>query len=295
MLVSLRPDRTGAAVTSAIAGLGFAGFQADGGFRIGALALVLAAALFGWLRSIHHSRLILDTPTSRISSAAQGYTELFGHGLPLDGTPLYSPLNGLPVLWYRLLVEEKRGERWQRESDDESDTSFLLDDGSGQCAVDPEGAELLITRKDVQVRDDRRYTQWCLIKHDPIYVIGDFTTLGSIDPAHDTARQVRELLAHWKADHPALLERFDLDGDGQIDLQEWELARAEAKREVRRQQAELHAAAEAHIVRKPEGRRLYLISDLDPSQLGRRYQLWGWGFLAATVVSATILLRLIAS
>lgn len=295
MLVSLRPDRTGAAVASAIAGLGFAGFQADGGFRIGALALVLAAALFGWLRSIHHSRLILDTPTSRIASAAQGYTELFGHGLPLDGTPLYSPLNGLPVLWYRLLVEEKRGERWQRESDDESDASFLLDDGSGQCAVDPEGAELLITRKDVQVRDDRRYTQWCLIKHDPIYVIGDFTTLGSIDPAHDTARQVRELLAHWKADHPALLERFDLDGDGQIDLQEWELARAEAKREVRRQQAELHAAAEAHIVRKPEGRRLYLISDLDPSQLGRRYQLWGWGFLAATVASAAILVRLIAS
>ncbi|KAA3650449.1 MAG: hypothetical protein DWQ11_16875 [Proteobacteria bacterium] len=294
MLVSLRPDRTGAVVASAIAGLGFAGFQADGGFRIGALALVLAAALFGWLRSIHHSRLILDTPTSRIASAAQGYTELFGHGLPLDGTPLYSPLNGLPVLWYRLLVEEKRGERWQRESDDESDASFLLDDGSGQCAIDPEGAELLITRKDVQVRDDRRYTQWCLIKNDPIYVIGDFTTLGSIDPAHDTARQVRELLAHWKADHPALLERFDLDGNGEIDLQEWELARAEAKREVRRQQAELHAAAEAHIVRKPEGRRLYLISDLDPSQLGRRYQLWGWGFLAATVVSAAILVRLVA-
>ena len=295
MLVSLRPDRTGAAVASGIAGLGFASFQADGGIRIAALALMLAAALFGWLRSIHHSRLILDTPTSRIASAAQGYTELFGQGLPLDGTPLYSPLSGLPVLWYRLLVEERHGERWRRASDDESDASFLLDDGSGQCAIDPEGAELLITRKDVQVRDDRRYTQWCLIKHDPIYVIGDFTTLGSIDPAHDTARQVRELLAHWKTDHPALLDRFDLDGDGQIDLHEWELARAEAKREVRRQQAELHAAAEAHIVRKPEGRRLYLISDLDPSQLGRRYQLWGWGFLAATVASAAILVRLIAS
>jgi hypothetical protein len=295
MLVSLRPDRTGAAVASGIAALGFAGFQADGSFRLVALVLVVAAALFGWLRSIHHSRLILDTPTSRIASAAQGYTELFGQGMPLDGAPLYSPLNGLPVLWYRLVVDEKDGDSWRRFSDDESDASFLLDDGSGQCAVDPEGAELLITRKDVVIRDDRRYTQWCLIKQDPIYVIGDFTTLGSIDPAHDTARQVRDLLADWKADHPRLLERFDLDGDGQIDLQEWELARAEAKREVRRQQAELHAAAEAHIVRKPEGRRLYLISDLDPSQLGRRYQLWGWGFLAATVASAAILVRLIAS
>ncbi|TVO64109.1 hypothetical protein [Denitromonas ohlonensis] len=294
MLVSLRPDRTGAAVASGIAALGFAGFQADGSFRLVALVLVVAAALFGWLRSIHHSRLILDTPTSRIASAAQGYTELFGQGMPLDGAPLYSPLNGLPVLWYRLVVDEKDGDSWRRFSDDESDASFLLDDGSGQCAVDPEGAELLITRKDVVIRDDRRYTQWCLIKQDPIYVIGDFTTLGSIDPAHDTARQVRDLLADWKADHPRLLERFDLDGDGQVDLQEWELARAEAKREVRRQQAELHAAAEAHIVRKPEGRRLYLISDLDPSQLGRRYQLWGWGFLVVLLVSAGLMVRLLA-
>ncbi len=294
MLVSLRPDRTGAAVASGIAALGFTSFHAEGSFRLVALVVLLAAALFGWLRSIHHSRLILDTPTSRIASAAQGYTELFGQGMPLDGTPLHSPLNGLPVLWYRLVVDEKQGDSWRRFSDEESDASFLLDDGSGQCAVDPEGAELLITRKDVVIRADRRYTQWCLIKQDPIYVIGDFTTLGSIDPAHDTARQVRDLLADWKADHPRLLERFDIDGDGQIDLQEWELARAEAKREVRRQQAELYAAAEAHIIRKPEGRRLYLISDLDPSQLGRRYQLWGWGFLAVLLISAGLLVRLLA-
>ena len=88
--------------------------------------------------------------------------------------------------------------------------------------------------------------------------------------------------------------RFDLDGDGQIDMKEWDLARAEAKREVRRQQAELYAAAEAHIIRKPEGRRLYLISDLDPSQLGRRYQLWGWGFLVALLISVGLLVRLLA-
>ena len=294
MLVSLRPDRTGAAVASGIAALGVAAFQTDDGLRIGALVLVLAAALFGWLRSIHHSRLILDTPTSRIASAAQGYTELFGHGQPLDGTPLLSPFNGLPVLWYRLVMEEKDGDAWRRVSEDESDASFLLDDGSGQCAVDPEGAELLITRKEVMVKGDRRYTQWCLIRNDPIYVIGEFTTLGSIDPAHDSARQVRELLAHWKTDHPRLLERFDLNGDGQIDMAEWELARAEAKREVRRQQAELHAAAEAHIMRKPDDRRLYLISDLDPNQLGRRYQLWGWLFFAALLLGAGALAALVA-
>ncbi|QID18739.1 hypothetical protein G3580_14565 [Nitrogeniibacter mangrovi] len=294
MLVSLRPDRTGTTLISGVAGLAFAAahLSADTYPVLGALAA--AIALFGWLRSVHHSRLILDTPTSRIASASQGYTELFGDGEPLSGTPLLSPVNGLPVLWYRLIVEERRGDKWVRTDLDESDASFLLDDGSGQCAVDPTGAEMLISRKDVERRGDLRYTQWCLIKHDPIYVIGEFTTLGSIDPAHDTARQVRELLAHWKTDHAGLLERFDLDGNGQIDLKEWELARAEAKREVHRQQAELHAAPEAHVMRKPDDRRLYLISDLDPNALGRRYQIWGWVFLAILIGTGATTLWLLS-
>lgn len=285
MLVSLRPDRTGVTLISGVGGLCFAAFHLPPGARPALAGLIAAIALYGWLRSIHHSRLILDTPTSRIASASQGYTELFGDGHPLSGTPLLSPVNGLPVLWYRLIIEERRGDKWVRTSTDESDASFLLDDGSGQCAVDPTGAELLVSRKDVERRGDQRYTQWCLIKHDPIYVIGEFTTLGSIDPAHDTARQVRELLTEWKTDHAGMLERFDLDGDGQIDLREWELARAEAKREVHRQQAALHAAPEAHVMRKPDDRRLYLISDLDPNALGQRYQLWGWIFLALMLLA----------
>ena len=292
MLVALRPDRTAGLVAGGLAGLGFIALQSGGAVRLGMLGLMLAGAVFGWLRALHHSRLILDTPTSRIASAAQGYVELFGHGLPLGGTPLLSPLNGLPVLWYRLKTERKSGDKWVVHSDDESDASFMLDDGSGQCAVDPEGAEMLISRRDVTTRGDMRYTQWCLIAHDPIYVMGDFTTLGSIDVAHDTHRQVRELLAEWKAGHTTLLERFDLDGDGRIDIREWELARAEAKREVRRQQAELHAAADAHVMRQPDGRRLYLISDLDPQQLGKRYQRWAAIFFVALLAVAGTLLWL---
>ena len=242
-------------------------------------------AAFGWLRCVHHSRLILDTPTSRIASAAQGYTELFGRGMPLAGTPVLSPLNGLPVLWYRIRVEERQDANWVHRSDHASDASFLLEDGSGVCAVDPEEAEMMVGRRDVLVQGDRRTTQWSLLKNDPIYVLGDFATIGSIDPDRDTARQVRDLLAAWKDDHEELLRRFDTDGDGQIDLAEWEAARAEAKREVTRQQRELDAAPEAHVMRRPQGRRLYLISDMDPAAIGQRYRIWGWVFLAAMLAA----------
>lgn len=286
MLVSLRPDRTGSILAAGVAGLALVAIYTGPPVRQAAVVLISIGALFGWLRAIHHSRLILDTPTSRIASAAQGYVELFGEGRPLSGTPLLSPMNALPVLWYRLKIDQKSGDKWITQSDIESDGSFLLDDGSGQCAVDPEGAEMLVSRKDVERRDDMRYTQWCLLQRDPIYAIGDFTTLGSIELGHDTAAQVRELLAEWKTNRTGLLERFDVDGDGEIDLREWELARAEARREIHREQAELRSAAEAHVLRKPPDRRLYLISDLDPQQLGKRYQLWGWLFLTMMLAGA---------
>ncbi len=239
-----------------------------------ALVLLSAISLYGWLRSVRYARLIFDTPTSRVASAAQGYVELYGRGKPLAGEPLLSPVNGLPVLWYRLEIYQRLGDKWLHRGTDVSDASFLLDDGSGVCAVDPDGAQMLIQREDTFVRGDIRYVQRCLIHGDRVYVLGDFATLGSITPDFDTAAQVRELLADWKWNRDELLERFDLDRNGEIDLREWELARAQARREVVQRQKGALDASEAHVVRQPTDGRLYLISDLDPNRLARRYGLW---------------------
>lgn len=288
MLVRLRRGKLDAALPLLQLGLaGVAAHAAPGRGGLVALALLLASALWGWLRALRHARLIADTPTARIASAAQGYTELRGRGQPLAGTPLLSPLDGLPVLWYRLVTEHRQADgRWRRTDMVESEASFLLQDASGVCAVDPEGAEMLVRRRDVVTRGEQRHTQWSLIRHDRIYVLGAFATLGSVSPALDTAAQVRELLAAWKADHPALLARFDLDGNGELDLREWELARAQARREVRRRRDEALAAAEAHIVRRPDDGRLYLISDLDPERIARRYRRWAGVHLVVFVAAA---------
>lgn len=288
MLVRLRRD--GLNFSLPIVQLGLAALALRIDSRLGsltALALLLVSGLFGWLRAVRHARLIIDTPTARIASAAQGYAELRGRGRPLAGVPVLSPLTGLPVLWYRLQTFRKqRDGKWRHEATTESDASFLLDDGSGECAVDPEGAEMLIRRRDVEQRGELRRIQWCLLPQDPVYVLGEFATLGSITPAFDTAAQVRDLLAHWKADRAALLRRFDLDGDGTLDLAEWELARAQARREVERQRREIHAAPEAHVVRAPADGRLYLISDLDPAHIARRYRRWALFHLAVFLGAA---------
>ena len=274
MLVHLRPVRMDLALPAIQFGAVLLALRfGERPGTIAALVILLTTGLLGWVRAIRHARLIADTPTSRIASAAQGYTELQGRGQPLDGTPLLSPVNALPVLWYRLVTERRQSDgKWKVVSTDTSDASFLLDDGSGQCVIDPDGAEMLVRRCDEFRCDDLRYRQWALIRNDRLYVLGDFATLGSVDADFDVAAQVRDLLAQWKANHPELLARFDLDGDGQIDLREWELARAQAKREVRRLQAEVLAAPELHVVRRPANGRLFLISDRDPEQIGRNYR-----------------------
>ena len=90
----------------------------------------------------------------------------------------------------------------------------------------------------------------------------------------DTTRDLSALLSEWKASKAGLLKRFDLDHNGDIDLKEWQLARQAARREVAKQHQDIRSQAGVNIVRKPRDGRLFLLSNLDPDKLGRRYGFW---------------------
>ncbi|MDR0275963.1 MAG: hypothetical protein LBI48_11625 [Burkholderiaceae bacterium] len=257
--------------------------------------LVLGIALWAWWRALARARIIGNTPAERIASTAQGYARLAGRGQLLGGRQsVFEPGSGLPLLWSRVRYFDQES----RSNDtEESDESFLLDDGSGAvCAVDPEGAEMLVRNRRTYTSGNGASVQyWYLRPGDRIYALGEFVTVGSIDPDLNTHRQVSELLEDWKADHAALLRRFDLDGDGQISEQEWELARAAAQREVERTQQEALAQPEAHVMRKPADGQPYLISDTDLGALARQFWLWaivhGAVFIAATIALASFYAR----
>lgn len=278
MLVKLR-RRYGQFLTSA--GqllLPIIGFQSESPYVLFVcVALMVPLSLFAWMSSFRRFRAIADMPTSRIATAAQGYVELIGRGLPINGLPLLSPLNQLPCLWYRYIIEHRDSRnRWVTEDSGESNASFIIDDGSGQCLVDPEDAELLISKKERWTRANRRYTQWLLIERQSIYVIGEFRTHGSVDLELKHNEDVKHLLGEWKRDFKGLLQRFDRDGNGVLDLEEWQRARAQAKREVAAMHHELRAAAEFHAMQPPADGRLYLISDLMPEKIAGKYARWAW-------------------
>lgn len=268
-------------------------------WTLGALAAG-AAGLFWFLRSVLRARTISDVPTSRIRSAPQGYVELIGTGRILQGPPIVSPLSGQQCLWYSYQIDERQsygnsGERgWKTIEKATSDGLFSIEDGTGSCIVDPEGAQVIphVDRRwhgnsreplgGLRIGGGRyRFRERRLEQDWPLYAIGEFRTLGI--PIPDNAAEIAALLRELKRD-PQRMKAFDRNGDGQIDQGEWDLARYWAKREVRRRAVE-DEPPEAHsVLSRGMGERAYILSGKSEQELVSRYRLHALAGLAALLV-----------
>ncbi|MGD8558591.1 MAG: hypothetical protein PVH04_02930, partial [Gammaproteobacteria bacterium] len=108
------------------------------------IALTTAGFYFAFV-FFRRARIIEDTPTSKIRSAAQGYVELVGHGNTIDGPEIVAPLSKTPCTWYRYKVE-KLDDKHDRTIDSGcSEDLFMLVGETGTCVIDPEGAEVTPT------------------------------------------------------------------------------------------------------------------------------------------------------
>ena len=249
--------------------------------------IIAVVAFVAWLLSLRRLLAIGGTPTSKIASAAQGYVELVGRALPHPGGALLSRYSLLPCVWYQYTIEQReRDGKWHQIESGRSDDSFLLDDGSGLCLIDPENAEVLPRSTEVSTKgSDWRCRECLILPQEQVYAIGLFTTISGETADLNLERDVSELLGAWKRNKPALLARFDLDKDGQIGEKEWMLARAQARREVRKTHNEIRTQPGTHMLHQPRDGRLFLISNIDADKLERRYKFWAWLHLAVLIGS----------
>ena len=104
----------------------------------------------------------------------------------------------------------------------------------------------------------------------------------ALDKRADTSALLRE----WKRDQNRLLDRFDSNRDGSIDVDEWEIIRQAAAQEIDRQHGELRVRPDIHILRRPQDGRPLLISTRDPVRLARWYRWWSWFHLSVFVAGA---------
>lgn len=291
-------------------------------WAIGLLVATIVGFYFAF-SAIHRKRIIEDTPTSKVRSAAQGYVELVGHGQLMEGQPVLSPLTGKACTWYEFKVEERRqtGKRneWKTIRKATSDELFLLKDETGECIIDPEGAHVTVTSKDVwygsQVSPSSgplskskksflsglggskryRYTEKLLHSGESLYAIGFYKTVGGAGADFNINEDVRELVREWKTDTEALMKKFDKNKDGEIDLQEWQSVRDEAYKQIIEKHSEQKTLPPVHLMSKTSDRRRpFILSALPQDDLTRRLHLYSTLSIAVFLVCGSIATWLIS-
>jgi hypothetical protein len=252
-----------------------------------ALLTMCGVSFFAWLGNYRRYRQIHDLPTSKVASAAQGYVELVGRGELLDGTPVISRLGGRHCCWYHYQIEEEKSDnKWETIDQGSSVDHFLLVDDTGQCVISPEGAEVVTSEHKSWREGNYRYSEWLVLPSTVLYALGEFVThSGNASAQSEEREEIRLLIDDWKRDQTTLNERFDLNQDGTIDMKEWELARLQAAREIRKQRAaQMNNKVEGvHLLRRPRDKRLFLLANEMPDALGRRYLLWSVFHLAVMI------------
>jgi len=186
---------------------------------------------------------------------------------------------------------------------EQSDDLFVIRDQTGDCVVDIAGASVRPSvsrswRGTSAIPDygpeagvwfplggRYRYTEKLIRIGDPLYVLGWFRTHRE-HQEFDRAAELRALLAEWKSDRTELLRRFDANGDGEIDLQEWEQVRQAAKTEVARMQVERSTAPDVNIIAAPRDRRPFIVSTVPQARLVFRARLAAVLLLAMAAFSA---------
>lgn len=284
----------------------------DPGLLVG-LGMAGAASLGGgwWcLRRLGQARLLADMPTSKIRSAAQGYIELYGVLQSGPGETLRAPLTGKPCLWWRYRIEELqsggRGRSWRVLESASSEAWLGFADGSGQCLINPLGAEVHPLHRQVWHGDRRhprgeadrgllfdllggllgsgrryRYVEERLHAGEPLYALGEFRTCGGGREGLDLAAAQGAMVREWKQDFRGLLARFDRDGDGELSPSEWRLVRLAAQLEAEDRHRAASGGAEQSRLQRPSPELPFILSCQGEDELARgfRWQAGGGALL----------------
>src|SRR5271156_908498 len=113
---------------------------------IGALAGVYL--FYRGFRLLQRKRLILNTPSSKIRSAAMGLVEI--NGLALGPYTLTAPITGVSCYYFHSTAwqwqQRGKNSQWVKVAEERLHVPFFLDDNTGRALVDPQGAEMDIHR-----------------------------------------------------------------------------------------------------------------------------------------------------
>jgi len=175
------------------------------------IGFIIGIALFvRGFRVLQRKRLILDTPTAHVRSAAIGLVEL--NGLAIGPHTITSPITLRPSFYYRTALWHEVGsgknKRWELAVDERFHVPFYLKDETGMVLVNPQGAEMDIHcdfsgtyhhsmfsgdqvpprvaefagRNGVSLTHPLKVEEYCLKPRNALYVLGTLATNPGLVP-----------------------------------------------------------------------------------------------------------------
>jgi hypothetical protein len=147
-------------------------------------AVIGAAAGVYWFvtgfRLLQRKRLVINTPSSKVQSAAMGLVEI--SGLAASPYVMVSPLRRAECYYYRSvawqLKQQGKNREWVKVAEETLHVPFYVDDGTGKVLVDPRSAEMDLHR-DLQ----QEYHRSVLFNGPEMpRCVADFLTRHGVDP-----------------------------------------------------------------------------------------------------------------
>jgi hypothetical protein len=97
---------------------------------------------------LQRKRLILNTPASKVRSAAMGLVEI--NGLAAGPYTITAPITDVACFYFHTTAwqwqQRGRSSEWVKVADESMHVPFFIDDNTGRVLVDPQGAEMDIHR-----------------------------------------------------------------------------------------------------------------------------------------------------
>ena len=252
----------------------------------------MVLALWAALSAKRFRQFILDTPRSKIGSAAQGFVELQGKCEFYGNRVTQGFMHGPPCVWHRYSVGCAENETSQS---GQSDLPFVIRDETGTCVVNPDGAKIISSGRRSWSHGGKYYRTHYIRHGAELYVFGEMRTNGCSVTSYNERSEFASVLRTWKQDQPWLLEEFDADKNGEIDSDEWDNARARAEKIARDKFEVKRVDRVENSIRKPSNGLPMLISDQHPDTLTKKFLLLGYfNLVVAVFCFLVICLKLLA-
>jgi len=255
-------------------------------------------SFFWGFKRLRRKRLIENIPTSTIRGLAIGLVELYGKAEPT--TLLKSPLTNTDCVLFKYLIEEyrksgKSGHWVKIASGDSFACPFYLNDETGKIMVYPYKAELILPAdykfetgfgraipdtivefmENTGIRYKSwlgyrrlRFTEWFIEPKEYVYVLGTAKKLDtSIDYKNALKKRIEELKKN-----PEKMKEIDLNKDGEISTEEWDLAVSKLEQELLEKILQ-NTTLEEHsdvIIGKGDVEKIFIISDRSEKELVKK-------------------------